>query len=156
VISYLLDDIDLIQTWQEKYFDLLYLLYDILASGASPGVLEEMKYSELRNWLVQHEAAFLVIWGDFVESRNFSIFELLEDDPRERGNLSKVCSAISNPFRCFYHLESVTDIPVWDFSKRDGTGCKAAKTEPVELFRRTLASIAGLLDLFCYWFVKHY
>lgn len=76
---------ELVCRWGDSWFELLLLINGVISTAEPPQAIHELKYQDLRSWLMDHRALFMPLWEDFYKlwkSREGLINEVT-------GNISK-------------------------------------------------------------------
>jgi len=95
--------------WADRWRQLFDLIYNLLrtdkppASPSLPTEHDEIRYQDLRSWLIDNEVTFLPIWKDFCTSRDWTL-DTSSDLIVEIRNAEKV---LENPFFCWYGPEDL-------------------------------------------------
>ena len=56
---------ELVYRWGEKWFELLFLINGVISTAEPPQAIHELKYQDLRSWLMDHRGLFMPLWEDF-------------------------------------------------------------------------------------------
>ncbi len=77
--------------------------FDETSSPPPPAEIEEINYQNLRFWLIDHEAQFILLWRDFYDVQDWALHPGDEDI----ADMPNVEEYIENPFFCCYRPENL-------------------------------------------------
>ena len=106
---------ELVYRWGEKWFELISLINKVISTAEPPQAIHELKYQELRSWLMDHRALFVPLWEDF--------YKLW----KSRQGLINEATGNTNPFGAFprelegykaYEI-SAESIPPWQLPEEE-------------------------------------
>ena len=95
--------------WADRWCQLFNLIYDVLRTDKSPVLPslptehDEIRYQDLRSWLIDNEETFLELWKDYSTSRDWTL-DTSNDLIEEIRDAEKV---LENPFLWFYGSEDL-------------------------------------------------
>ena len=94
---------DFVFRWADRWRQLSDLIFDLMHTDnswapSSSDVIDEIRYHELRSWLVANEVTFLPLWKDYYSSKDWTL-DTSNDLIEEIRNAEK---DLKNPFLWFY------------------------------------------------------
>jgi len=120
--QYLYTESEFIFQWADRWRQLFDLIFDLMHTGKSwaptlPNELDEIRYQNLRVWLIDNEVTFLQLWKDFYTSKDWTLdtsndlIEEIRDAERD----------LENPFLWFYGTEDLKEFfRVYVIDKQSG------------------------------------